>query len=390
MGNITKHDIYGFSLSMFLFSLSFAPDWSSKALIFLVIVFILNLKPNRKQLSEDNVLKVLTALTVYAVLNMLFLSGTFSASIFKLTGLCLIFCLMISQSDFKAININKAFLAFVLGVFVVGTINLIAFGVEMVNNGYSGFFNTWQTFSIIDIDKIYYAVYINMAYLITVDCFSKKIIGLNTYILVTSLSVILFLYTGAVSGILVFILLNVLLAAKKVWKKGYTTLVFFTFLTPLILMIGLSFKPVQDVFQKIDGEGSRMRNYNINKEIVIQMPFFGHGIGKEMETMQNARKSTSWEYQNKYNAHNQYFQYLIGGGIVLLSGIISLLFILLYRPINKEAKLLTIGFCLILLYIFIIESFLERHHGLMFFAFFFNALLFLNRDKLADSRPQTL
>lgn len=381
MGNITKHDIYSFSLSLFVFSLSFDPDWSSKTLILLVVAFILNLKPDRKQLSKDSILKVLLALTIFAVLNLLFLSGTFNASIFKLTGLCLLFRLMISQSNFKEININGALLAFVLGVFVVGAINLIAFGVGMLNNADSFFFNRWQTFSVIDIHKIYYAAYINMAYLIIADFYNKKVVGLNIYILAVFVSVLLLLYTGAISGIFIFVLLNVLFLAKKMSSKGYEALIFIALLIPFILMMGLSFKPIQLAFQKIDGEGSRVRNYNVNKEIIVHKPFFGYGIGKEMETMQSAREKNSWEYENKYNAHNQYFQYLIGGGVFLLLGIMSLLLMLIYHSIHKDRELLGIGFCLILLYIFIVESFLERHHGLIFFAFFFNILLFLNRGR---------
>lgn len=275
---------------------------------------------------------------------------------------------------------------FVLGVFVVGVINLIAFGVGTMDNAYSGFFNTWQTFSVIDIHKIYYAAYINMAYLIIADFYNRKVVDLYIYILTVFISVLLLLYTGAVSGIFIFVLINVLFIARKVWNKGYKSLIFTALIMPFVLMIGLSFKPIQLAFQKIDGEGSRVRNYNVNKEIVVHKPFFGHGIGKEMETMQGARKKNSWEYQNKYNAHNQYFQYLIGGGVFLLVGIISLFLILIYHSVHKDRELLGIGFCLILLYIFIIESFLERHHGLIFFASFFNILLFLNRDRLTKDK----
>ncbi|GGD76450.1 hypothetical protein GCM10011412_12720 [Maribacter cobaltidurans] len=132
----------------------------------------------------------------------------------------------------------------------------------------------------------------------------------------------------------------------------------------------------QDFFSQIDGENSRIRNYNVNMELILAAPIFGYGLGKERQTMQANRNEKSWEYKNNYHAHNQYFESLLGGGVILLLLILSLLALLLRKALFNTASVYATSFVVILLYSFLIESILRRHHGILFFSFFLFLLYF--------------
>ncbi len=366
------------ALCLFAFSLSFAPHWSSKALILLVVVSIFNLNIDKNAWLKALELKILAGILVYAILNILLLSGNMDTPLFKLVGLMLLFFLIVTQTAYKRIDPYNMLLFFVLGVFAAGIINFTEYLVNEAGSA-PGFYNMWKQYSIIDIDKIYYAVYIDMAYLILLFLIFKKRVKSVVLIPVFLLSLPLMVYCGSVGGMLVFVVLNALIGASLLWHS-YTKIVPYIWAIPLLIMAALYLKPSQSIFEKLDGEGSRIRNYNINREIIFDKPIFGYGIGKELETMQDAREEKSWEYINKYNAHNQYFQYAIGGGIVLVVGVISLLLLFRIRGTAPE-NLLYVGFVTTLLFIFVVESFLERHHGLMFFSFFLNVLWGINKQR---------
>ncbi len=67
-----------------------------------------------------------------------------------------------------------------------------------------------------------------------------------------------------------------------------------------------------------------------------------------------------------YNAHNQYFEWLINTGIAGLSGFMLWIAVLFYKAIKKR-KVEVLGFLLLFLFFFLTESALSAHKGVVIF-----------------------
>lgn len=117
---------------------------------------------------------------------------------------------------------------------------------------------------------------------------------------------------------------------------------------------------------------------NANKNIL-----FGNGIGDANKTILQEYESNKLIYffKKEYNAHNQYIQFYVGLGAI---GVFLLLFILIkggHLAYQHNSKILFVFF-LIVPIAFFTESYLERHHGYMFFTLMYS-LIFLNSQKNA-------
>ena len=98
---------------------------------------------------------------------------------------------------------------------------------------------------------------------------------------------------------------------------------------------------------------------------------FGNGIGDANTDIieSNYRNNLIKNAKLKYNAHNQYIQTYVGMGIF---GVLALLFVLYSLLLNSPANMLKTtasALCVYLLIVFMTESYLERHHGVVFISF---------------------
>ncbi|ASV30183.1 O-antigen ligase family protein [Maribacter cobaltidurans] len=309
-----KEKVYQYSLCLFAFSMAFEPDWSSKTLILTSFFALFNIKFNR-EVFKKLPFAILCILALYVVLNIVFITREADFSFFPFLGLLFLFFLLFTNTSIEIKSKEWILFSFVAGVFVVGLFNLF-FSFFRSSGAMITFFNSWETTAIIDIQKIYYAMYLNMAYAICLVGLQKGRIKYRlVYItILTALTVVLLIYSGAMSGIILFVVINalMLLQLAKKWVRFFFVISFITF--PMVFLLLLSKQMTQDFFSQIDGENSRIRNYNVNMELILAAPIFGYGLGKERQTMQANRNEKSWEYKNNYHAHNQYFESLLGGG----------------------------------------------------------------------------
>ncbi|EAR02768.1 O-antigen ligase family protein [Maribacter sp. HTCC2170] len=378
--------LYLFSLCVLAFSLCFDPDWSSKSLIFVGIVALFNLKIER-ELFNSKLLYALLALLVFSLLNIFLVAKRFDESFLILIGLVFFFYFLFLHTSLRPSWHRYLLISFASGVYFVGFINLTVASFEIIDLSANSLYNSWQQYSIIDIQKIYYAFYLNLAYLFIVDELVKsnmkfKVISI---VAICAISLLLLWYTGSLSGIGLLMVLSFLIVVYHVIPKYISIVSNVMVVLPLLIFIALTNPTVQNVFSKIDGENSRIRNFNTNKELVSQAPIFGYGLGKEFEIMQAARKPRSWEFKNKYHAHNQYFEFLLGGGVLLVLLFFYFFFMLYERAIKNRGKhLLPIGFCVSIVFVFLIESIFRRHHGVLFFSFFFMLFIhYLKNDNIS-------
>ncbi|TPN87884.1 O-antigen ligase family protein [Aquimarina algicola] len=372
-----KKKLFQYSLCILAFSLSFSEDWSSKALILTSVLGLFNIELNNKSLKTP-FFKLTVSLLLYVLFNMAFIAQDWDGHIYILLGLLLLFFFLWNYTKIDEKTYKIIPLAFSFGVFIVGTINMFSFILSSGAQKFDQLFNSWHTYAVIDIHKIYYALFLCLSYVFIIDYFNNK--KEKYKYLYISLSVgfcsIMLYYTGSMNGFLLFFISHLFLILYYFKSNIKSILSTGILIMPFILMFLLAMPKVQEAFSKIDGEGSRMRNYNINKELFMDAPIFGYGIGKEIKIMQAKRNPRSWEYKNKYNAHNQYFEYLIGGGVILIVIILSLLFLLIFQSIPNKFNFTSLCFCAFVLYSFLIESILRRHHGIFFFTFFLVYFLF--------------
>lgn len=378
-----KKKLYQYSLYLLAFSLCFLENWSSKTLIFASILGLFNVKSNRNALKTP-FLAILISLVTYVIFNIAFISQSLDSRIFSLIGLLILFFFLFNYTVIEKTTYIKIPLAFSLGVFAVGILNFFPFFMKNSFSNLELLFNSWNTYAIVDIHKIYYALYLCLSYVFVINYVKLK--SLKNKQLYIGLSfifcIIMLYYTGSANGFLLFIVSHLFLIFTIFKPKIRRFFSLSVLILPILLIFLMAMPRVQKAFSKIDGEGSRMRNYNINKELFFDAPIFGYGLGNERDKMQEKRNPRSWEYKNNYNAHNQYFESLVGGGLVLLSILLSFIVVLIYKSILVKFNWIELCFCAFILYSFLIESILVRHHGIFFFSFFLIYLQFqINKSK---------
>lgn len=98
---------------------------------------------------------------------------------------------------------------------------------------------------------------------------------------------------------------------------------------------------------------------------------FGEAIGDANNAiiLSNKENNLLDNYEHKYNAHNQYIQTYVGLGVLGLILLLYILYYYLYVNPNPFLGKVSKFFLLYLLIVFMSESYLERHHGVVFISF---------------------
>lgn len=379
--------VFLIALAIFGFSLSLDPDWSSKALIPVIAVSLINIRINKSLIKAPSFYVVLLIFG-YTLVNAWFFRVSPDMEMLSVP-ICLFmfFYVLVLSKKLNEKSFRITLYSFSAGVLLVGIANLMVY--FMGSGPPQDFYEAWNKTTIVDIHKIYYGVYVNlMVAIIWHYTFINRRLNFLIFFIVLGFSWAMFYFTGAKSSMFINVVLLVLFLIQKMWTKKAKLITSIMTLLPIIIMLALSSTKVQGYFIKIDGEASRIRNYTINQKLILEKPLFGHGIGNEFNIMQKNRGENSWEYKNGYNAHNQYFHILLGGGLVLLAFYILVIFYVGNGSSNQF--LLPSYFVLIVAYVCLIESFFERHHGAFFTTFFICLFIGWNKKlKMHDAQKRT-
>ncbi len=355
------------SLLLFAFVLSFAPHWSSKALAITGLIGLLRFSFTQLRKSLFFLLVICFAI-FYSLVNM-FTVGVFDyewISLFLVLALC---HQIFNWNEISHKEFQRILFFFCLGVYVVGGLNFGNLFISDVSSIINlKFFDKWDSHSLIDIHKLYFGLYLNFALLIVLNFYTEnKIRTLQFFLHLIYITTLLF-FCGSRGAITIALLLIILWASFKFIGEKIVWFV----LIPVLFLIIMFVTDLTVLMEWIDGDLSRLRNFIYNKQAFLDSPWFGHGIGNEFNTIQSYRSPRGWEYLQKYNAHNQYMEFLVGGGVFWMA--IFLLFIV-YFLIRVRIDGLSVGFVLIILTTFLFESILNRHHGVFFFAFFYTLFI---------------
>jgi O-antigen ligase len=107
-------------------------------------------------------------------------------------------------------------------------------------------------------------------------------------------------------------------------------------------------------------------------EIIRGHFLFGVGVGDANDALYQAyeKNGLTGALSHHFNAHNQFFQTIIGMGIV---GLISLLTITMWQFVKAAVRrnIMLLIFSLLIIFNFLVESMLQTSAGNLFFVFFF-------------------
>ncbi len=221
--------------------------------------------------------------------------------------------------------------------------------------------------------------------------FRKRVI----FMIIIYLSLVILQLANRTYLLILFIVLNWCFYKylSTIYKRKITIALFLT-MSNLILILAVANtsytkKRIQQVFGYTYANGYKHEDgkkkllqwssaIGANKNIV-----FGNGMGDAKASILNEYEERGYSYylKNSYNAHNQYLEFYVGLGLL---GLCSLLLVMFQGVF--WVKKCSFGLYNVLFYIlpmvFMTESYLERHHGLVVFvlAYAFITLLSNNRD----------
>lgn len=172
------------------------------------------------------------------------------------------------------------------------------------------------------------------------------------------------------------------------WKRGLSVLIAGIVLLVVAVLfvpsIGNRFKEainsteVTENAQSVNSSSLRKSIFNCSKKVISENWVMGVGL----DNIQNELNECYDSYNNTelstsfYNSHNQYFDLMLGLGIL---GLISFLMIQIF-PFNNPKALtfsLLLFFKVFMAICFLTENILNRQHGVVFFVFF-NCILISN------------
>ena len=135
-------------------------------------------------------------------------------------------------------------------------------------------------------------------------------------------------------------------------------------------------------FHTTNSSSLRVAIYKCVINEIRESPIVGYGWGKTKETLKNCySEKRNFLSQGNYNSHNQYFGYVLNGGIFGL----AVLFYFMIMSFFKSIKNKDLIFSSVILFfglIMLFENILERQSGLILFIFLLCFLKVFKKEKI--------
>lgn len=296
---------------------------------------------------------------------------------------------------FLNLNLNMKWLRIILGVFIasclVGTLVCIAGSINSSLSYYQSFFNEFmfshdRLTQSLGLQPVYFALYLSFVSVILFKFVINNEMNFSiggrialTLLLIYVITFIVFLGARTITiGLIIVLIFNSIYLGKKRHSKLITSI---SLVIPLIFIVVIFFHPTarirfKDVFEnnyQKSSYGSYFARTNIWRpgiEVIIENPLIGVGTGDTQAELD--KKYIKYNYLvgvQVYNMHNQYFQTLLGVGIV---GLAIFLFIILVqlKTLMFRSNPVYLSFIMLFLFGCITESMLERNKGVLYFILF--------------------
>lgn len=119
-------------------------------------------------------------------------------------------------------------------------------------------------------------------------------------------------------------------------------------------------------------------------------PIFGTGVGDVMADLESVYRKVDFKfgYNNAYDPHNQYLRVCLGTGVVGLALFLTSLITVMVMAL-RSGDWLVVSFMIVFCTSFLFESILERHNGIIPYAFFYSVLIFgVNNNIKTSAGPE--
>ncbi|MEB3347736.1 O-antigen ligase family protein [Aquimarina gracilis] len=225
--------------------------------------------------------------------------------------------------------------------------------------------------------------YVSLYILLVLSYYLKNKILSRTRLLIT---LVLFLYLfllASIAAYLTLFIISILLIFNIPDKnQKYTMIIVFI----LGLIVFLQNPRVFDFYTNVTDtaetleidntsvEKSRLLTWDASVKLIEEAPILGYGIGDTNDVLIEKYKELNYisNYQNKYNAHNQFLQTFLQTGIFGF-GVLVNIFVLLAIRMNRSRNEVAVYVILFISLFF--ESMLVRFNGIVFFSIIIPLLL---------------
>ena len=338
----------------------------------------------------------LLLISFYLIISLsLFWSGNIKSGLFDMEVKLSMFLFPIIFLNYGAFNIDE--FKKVIHYFILG--NIVA---SLICIGYAAY-NTYQNhesyfyyskFSAI-IHPSYFAMYITFAIAGCIYLLKENFYKKNIYpILIISFFVVIIYFLSSKAGFLGLSLMGPFFIIKLINKRlisliiaGFGVVIIIAFIYKFNSRVSDFIKEFKtsynnDTINVYDTSTSdRFKIYKISLSLINENLVYGVGAGdiKDKLIKKYSENNMKHAAEQKLNLHNQYLETLIGEGII---GFIFMMLLFLYPLIYvfKKSNFLLYSFLLITAFHFLFESMLNTQSGVIYFAFFFCFLNFVNKN----------
>tara|TARA_B110000459_G_scaffold201179_1_gene251294 strand:- start:15324 stop:16550 length:1227 start_codon:yes stop_codon:yes gene_type:complete len=384
----TQHKIIFFLLAFFLITSPLKNSLNSVSVILLFSYSLLNYK-------NISLKKIIEFYPSYIYFIIVAVSIIYTADVEKgVTYLLTQVPFLIFPIVFSVIKINEKSLKKLMRIYIYWICLLILYSelsiiFGLLNNDESLYLLFRKDYSYINLaEKInihppYMMLHVSFCIIYLISNFGKS--GINK----TSTAIVLFImffYSVHLSSRLPLAgvsLITVVLLYKELnlrFGKVRTALLMFTSVFLLFLMI-YNVRSTRYRFQELFGiqysngvyiksGGLKLDQWSSGIEANNNI-IFGNGIGDANNDIVESNYSNNLikNAKLKYNAHNQYIQTYVGLGVLGVLSLLFLLYSLLVKCPIDELKTTAGTLFFYFLIVFMTESYLERHHGIVFISF---------------------
>jgi O-antigen ligase len=310
----------------------------------------------------------------------------------------LIFPIVFFTTKFSAPQFKTIMLAFIAGCLAAGVACLARAGWCYFAEQQNYFF--YEDFSYF-MHPSYFSMYVNLAVFLLLKSFfmaeyrrkGKRIWVIFLFIF---MSLLIFLLSSKLGIISYLLLCGIFLLTECIRRKKYTllTVVFVLGITGTFSAYKLSptiksrfdymFRAVnEENISKAEMESSAVRVliWGEAKKIISQNLVYGVSPGDTNDRLYKAYEENgiTGAFQNRLNAHNQYFQSFIGLGLIGFVLFLAQFIFPLVHAIRKN-KMIYLLFILLIALNFLVESMLQTQAGVIFYAFFNSLFLFHEKN----------
>ncbi len=287
---------------------------------------------------------------------------------------------------FLSINFNKRDINFLFKYFSYSVVLASLFALTKACyfrfNNLGNFFYYDQLSIVLDKHTTYYSLFTVLSILYFTNEILKKKIGNNIKEIIFIAFLFLMLYflsvrisiVSLICAFFVLIFNNDKISKKK--RIGFLLITFTTFLIYLTPNFQQRFNAEAPNGAEISDVELRWVHWKSVVETIFDNNlFFGAGTGDGHFNLYKVYKENNFEsgYVHKYNAHNQFLEIVLYFGLLGLFIFVCMFYILLKKNIKHTNNFET-AIIVVFLIFMSTESILERHSGIVLFAYLMSAL----------------